>query len=178
MSNEAFYTWLGLKEDFTIEVLAIINIPQESALGWQEALQGIKDRGVKNVGLFVCYDPSGLEEAIYNVYSRSKQQSCTLHLQRNLLNQVRKRDRNECSQQMKAVFSPDDPVYTNDKAVEKFKHFISDWQEKYPVLNKYHKRKNLHRYFTYLEYDYRIRRMIYTTNWIERLNKSFRRTLK
>ncbi len=32
--------------------------------------------------------------------------------------------------------------------------------------------------FTYLNFDYRIRRMIYTTNWIERLNKSFRRTLK
>ena len=31
--------------------------------------------------------------------------------------------------------------------------------------------------FTYLNFDYRIRRMIYTTNWIERLNKSFRRTL-
>ena len=28
------------------------------------------------------------------------------------------------------------------------------------------------------EEGYRIRRMIYTTNWLERLNKSFRRTLK
>ncbi|HHP7240811.1 MAG TPA: transposase [Cyclobacteriaceae bacterium] len=26
--------------------------------------------------------------------------------------------------------------------------------------------------FTYLHFDYRIRRMIYTTNWIERLNKA------
>ena len=29
-----------------------------------------------------------------------------------------------------------------------------------------------------MKYDYRVRPMIYTTNWIERLNKSFRKTLK
>ncbi|MCP4354474.1 MAG: hypothetical protein GY793_02340 [Proteobacteria bacterium] len=33
-------------------------------------------------------------------------------------------------------------------------------------------------YFNYLQYDRRILRMIYTTNWIERFNKSCRRTLK
>lgn len=32
--------------------------------------------------------------------------------------------------------------------------------------------------FEYMKYDYRVRPMIYTTNWIERLNKSFRKTLK
>jgi len=33
-------------------------------------------------------------------------------------------------------------------------------------------------YFTYLDYDVRVRRMLYTTNWIERFNRSARRTLK
>ena len=33
-------------------------------------------------------------------------------------------------------------------------------------------------YFTYLKFDYRIRSMIYTTNWIERLNKDYKRTTK
>ena len=33
-------------------------------------------------------------------------------------------------------------------------------------------------YFTYLKYHHHIRNMIYTNNWIERLNKDFRRTLK
>ncbi len=33
-------------------------------------------------------------------------------------------------------------------------------------------------YFTYLQYNPQIRNMIYTTNWIERLNKDFKRTLK
>jgi transposase-like protein len=33
-------------------------------------------------------------------------------------------------------------------------------------------------YFSYLNYHPKIRRMIYTTNWIERLNKEFKRTFK
>ncbi len=38
--------------------------------------------------------------------------------------------------------------------------------------------ENKHILFEYMKYDYRVRPMIYTTNWIERLNKSFKKTLK
>lgn len=33
-------------------------------------------------------------------------------------------------------------------------------------------------YFIFLNYDYRIRSMIYTSNWIERLNRDYKRTTK
>jgi len=33
-------------------------------------------------------------------------------------------------------------------------------------------------YFTYLDYDYRIHNMIYSTNWIERLNRDYKRTTR
>ena len=29
-------------------------------------------------------------------------------------------------------------------------------------------------YFTYINYDYNIRNMIYSTNWIERLNRNYK----
>lgn len=40
------------------------------------------------------------------------------------------------------------------------------------------KEEDIKYYFPHLDYDPRVRRMIYTTNWIERFNKSCRRTLK
>lgn len=52
--------------------------------------------------------------------------------------------------------------------------FINRWQNKYPSFTKY-KKDRYRFYFTYLDYDYTIRSMIYSTNWIERLNKAFRR---
>ncbi len=48
----------------------------------------------------------------------------------------------------------------------------------YPFIRRYRNRSGLIYNFTYLNYDYRIRSMIYTTNWIENLNKQFRRVLK
>ncbi len=33
-------------------------------------------------------------------------------------------------------------------------------------------------YFTFLDFNHKIQRLIYTTNWIENLNKQFRRVLK
>ena len=33
-------------------------------------------------------------------------------------------------------------------------------------------------YFTYLQYDYRVSSMLYTTNWLERLHRDFKQTTK
>ncbi len=61
VATEAFYVLLGLKDNHTREVLGIVNIPQESASGWQEVLEDIKSRGVDKVGLFVFDGLTGLE---------------------------------------------------------------------------------------------------------------------
>lgn len=178
VNSEAFYIMLGLKEDYTREVLSVINMPQESAIGWEMNLRELQQRGVEQVGLFVSDDLSGIGQAIGKVYSQSSQQSCILHFQRNINSHIRKTDRALFSQELKQVFDPDNKDYTANKAIDNFKQVMLNWSDKYPGLNRYRQKPDLHKYFTYLDYDYRIRRMIYTTNWIERLNKSFRRTLK
>ena len=53
VSSEAFYVLLGVKSDYTREVIGIVNIPSESASGWKEVLQTIKQRGVKKIGLII-----------------------------------------------------------------------------------------------------------------------------
>jgi len=177
VGTEAFYILLGLKEDYTREVLAIINIPQESASGWQEVLEGIKARGVERVGLFVFDDLTGLDLVIGKVFAGSMQQKCILHFQRNLNKHIRVVDRKIFCEQVKEVFDPDNPMLTPDQAQENLKTTLGKWSKKYPVLLRTIDRQDLMAVFTYLNFDYRIRRMLYTTNWIERLNKSFRRTL-
>lgn len=178
VNNEAFYIMLGLREDYTREVLSVINMPQESAQGWEMNLRDLKLRGVEQVGLFVCDDLTGINKAIGKVYSQSSQQSCILHFQKNINNHIRKTDRLSFSQELKQVFDPDNKDYNTNQAITNFKQVMRNWSDKYPALKRYSAKMDLHKYFTYLQYDYRIRRMIYTTNWIERLNKSFRRTLK
>lgn len=178
VGTEAFYVVLGVKEDFTREVLAIINFPTESASGWLDTLQGLKQRGIEQVGLFIFDDLKGLDQSIGMAFSTAKQQKCILHFQRNLSKNIRVKDRKEFCQQVSDVFNPDDRYYTKEQAETNLKETLADWVKKYPSLQHSINRQDLSLLFTYLEFDYRVRRMIYTTNWIERLNKSFRRTLK
>jgi len=177
VATEAFYVLLGLKEDLTREVLSIVNIPQESASGWEEVLGAVKERGVNRVGLFVFDDLTGLDTVIGKVFAPSMQQKCVLHFQRNLNKHIRVNDRKAFSKELAHVFDPDNTTYTLEQAVNNLKEVLIKWSKTYPKLQSTTNRTDLHSIFTYLQFDYRIRRMIYTTNWIERLNKAFRRTL-
>ena len=177
VSTEAFYVLMGLKQDFTREVLSIVNLPTESASGWKEALSTIKSRGVETINLFVFDDLKGLDDAIAHQFNDSLQQKCTLHYQKNLSRKIRVKDRPQFCQGLKEIFDADQQI-TSQSAVENLKNYLREWISKYPSLNYQIKRDDLSLYFTYFKFSKKVRRMIYTTNWIERLNKSFRRTLK
>ena len=50
--------------------------------------------------------------------------------------------------------------------------FVNQWEKKYPVLRKY---KGLDiAYFTYMNFPVEVQKCIYTTNWIERLNRKYK----
>ena len=51
------------------------------------------------------------------------------------------------------------------------------WKKKYPILKKYKAERNI-AYFTYMDFPVQVQRYIYTTNWIERLNRKYKRTMK
>lgn len=176
--NECFYIILGLKEDFTREIIAIVNFPTESAQGWKQIFKDVKDRGVKSVGLIVSDGLSGLESSIAEMFNKSPHQKCIVHLQRILQAYVRSEDKKQLAADFRNVLSPDKEDYTKDQACEALMKFSEKWGKKYKSLSKYIAELEWQPYFTYLDYSVKIRRMIYTTNWIERFNRSCRRTLK
>lgn len=178
VGTEAFYVVLGLNKNFKREILAVINQPTESASGWEEVLQNLKKRGVKKVGLFVSDDLAGLDTSIRKVFPDSDHQKCVLHLKRNLARKLRKSYRANFLSTLSQVFDPEAPFTSIKSAVERLKRILRSQSDLYPSLNATIGRDDLELYFTYLKYDKSIRRMIYTTNWIERFNKSVRRTTK
>ena len=178
VSTEAFYVVLGVKDDFTREVLGVINIPTESASGWEDVLNTLKDRGMNEVSLFVSDDLKGLSTSISKVYPNSKQQKCVVHFQRNLGRQVRVKDREEFFLGLKKIFDPDNMRRTQVNSLRLLRAFLVTWSKHYPYLKGVSLRLDLSLYFTYLSYDRHVRSMIYTTNWIERFNKSVKRTTK
>ena len=87
------------------------------------------------------------------------------------------KDRKEFNAGMSRVFDPESGN-TPEEKVEELKVFLGKWETKYSIFSRTKRRKDLIKYFTYYRYSRPIRRMIYTTNWIERFNKSVRRTEK
>jgi transposase-like protein len=176
--NECFYIILGLKEDYTREIIAIVNLPSESSTGWKTVFTELKERGLKTIGIIVSDGLKGLESIIAEELPGTPHQKCIVHLQRLLQKQVRATDRNELADDIRYILSPDDTNYKIDEVLPRINKVSEKWRKKYKSLSKYLDTFEWQPYFTYLSYDVRIRRMIYTTNWIERFNKSARRTLK
>lgn len=176
--SEAFYILMGLKKDFTREIIGIVNVPTESSTGWELVLNELKQRGVSKVHLFVSDGLKSLEIAVAKVFNQSVHQKCIVHLQRNILATVRASHKAEIAADLRAVLDPDDENYTKLIAMERLAYFAEKWGKLYRHIKKLPEKEDIEYYFNYLDFDYRIRRMIYTTNWIERFNKSCRRTLK
>ncbi|BFT94893.1 MAG: IS256 family transposase [Minisyncoccus archaeiphilus] len=175
VENEAVYVAMGLKLDFTKEILGIYSIPEESADGWRSVLQDLKKRGVKQIISFTADGLTGLDTVIKEEYPNSLFQRCIVHLMRNIYKKVRVSDRTEIIQDMKNVFNVTDKNDTVIEGMKRFDEFREKWKKSYPSIDKMEDNEH---YFTYLLMPFQIRKLMYTSNPIERLNKEFRKVIK
>ena len=177
-SKEAVYIVYGIREDGLREVLALDVFPTESSVLWEEVLQSIKNRGVETTDLVVADGINGLENVIHGLFPIAKFQKCVVHKQRQILNKTRPKDKAEMATDLKEVFDNFNENATVEKAIEKLDSFCFKWKSKYPKIKNYFNIGIREYYFTYIEFPTNIRRMIYTTNSIENLNKIIKKATK
>lgn len=177
VKKEGYFTILGIKEDGTREVLTIVNHPTEGALLWQQELENLKTRGVKSIGLVVSDGLTSIENASAKVFPDAKHQLCVVHFKRNLLAVFPRTKRAEIGIELKEVFQVETKSTTPIASFEKLINFVQKWESKYPSIKSFKNERNI-AYFTYLDYPPQIQRMVYSTNWIERLNRDYKRVLK
>lgn len=177
VSKEAYYTILGVRPDRTREVLAIANFPTESSTGWKSIFEQIKSRGVERIDLFVSDGLNGVESAIAEYFSDAQVQLCSVHLQRNVLKHIKPKDKPEVIEDLKEVFQTGIKDDSISQGWARWLKFLDKHQKKYTSL-KHMREEKYRQYFTFLQYDYRARSMLYTTNWLERLNRDYKRTTR
>ena len=175
---EATYTIIAVQEDMSWDIIAVEHISTESSSGWAEVLQKLKDRGVQSTGLIIADGLPGLETSISKVFPMAKFQKCVVHFKRNILRKVRSKHKEEIAADLKEIFNVTDPNFTYEDAKNHFKLFESKWSSSYRFIKNLTNSIVTEYYFTFLKFDYRIRSMIYTTNWVENLNKQYRKVLK
>ena len=177
VSKEGYYTILGVKEDGTREVLSIVNHPTEGAILWQMELESLKERGVESVGLIVSDGLTSIENAIAKSFPDAAHQLCVVHMKRNILAVFPHTKRLEIGKELLEVFAIETKKITPIEGFKNLCNFVEKYKGKYPSLKSFSNQRNI-AYFTYLNYPSSIQRMIYSTNWIERLNRDYKRVLK
>ena len=161
----------SLKEKF----LGIYHLPE--MFRWMDRC----DKRIKGIegcqsAAFCTDEFTQIEQAILNTYPKSDIQRCIIHKKRNILKKLRNKDKREAMDDFNEVLDIDNPGHTISKALTKLNQFIVKWEKIYPNMKNMFVRKK--EYFSYLKYPFIMRRMVYTNNWIENLNKQIKRTTK
>lgn len=176
--KEAVYVAYGVTGRNTRELLALSISPTESTTTWKEIFYSLKRRGVENVSLVIADGITGMEDVVMEAWRKTKLQKCVVHKMRNVLGDIRPKEKAAVAEDLKHVFDNFDASATKLEAYKKVDAFVLKWKTKYSTIGRHFNKSTLEYYFTYIDYPPAIRRMIYTTNSIENLNKHIRKGTK
>lgn len=171
--SKAAYVVLGVNDDGYKDILGIWVGGNESSKFWLGVLNELKSRGVKNVDLFCVDGLTGFREAISAVYPFAGIQRCIIHQIRSSSKYVSYKHIKEFMSDLKLVYG----ALNEEAALEKLLEFKEKWQTQYPSAVKSWE-DNWDILSTFFAYPVEIRKIIYTTNIIEGLNRQFRKVTK
>ena len=171
--SRAAYVVLGVTMEGYKEILSITVGANETSKFWLGMLNDLKNRGVKDV-LFFCVDGlPGFKGAIGAVYPQAQVQRCVIHMLRNSFKYVNHSDLKKFSSDLKAVYNT--PKETaglagleavKEKWGREYPYAISNWEDNWEDISPF------------FQFSDNIRRIMYTTNIIEALDRQYRKVTK
>ena len=172
IASKAAYIMLGINMEGKKDILGIWIGENEGAKFWLKTLNEIKNRGVDDI-LISCIDGlKGFSEAIKTVFPETEIQQCIIHQIRNTTKYVgHKEKKSFCADLKKIYCAPDEEtaLAALEEMMDKWKQYeiyLQSWKKKWAELS------------TFFVYAPEIRKIIYTTNAIEGLNRQFRKVTK
>ena len=171
--KKAAYIVLGINEYGEKDVLGIWIGENESAKFWLSVFNDLKSRGVKDI-LILCSDGLiGMKEAITTAYPKTVQQRCIVHMIRNSVRFVSYKELKPFCEDLKTIYTS-----KNEKeGYEQLQKIKEKWKSKYPTAFKFWE-ENWDAICPFFSYSEPVRKIMYTTNTIESLNRSYRKYTK
>ena len=172
--NRPAYLVLGLNVEGKKEALAlVIGAGDESAKYWLKVLTDLRNRGLRQVCVVCCDGLTALPEAIEAVYADAWIQCCVVHLIRNSLKHVSYKDRKQIVKDLRPIYQ----AATEDDAYEALVVFEDRWGARYPMIGEMW-RRHWERFIPFFAFPAEIRKIVYTTNSIEAVNRQLRKIIK
>jgi len=171
--NRSVYLALGVNMEGQKELLGTWIAQTEGAKFWLGVITELKNRGIKDI-FIACVDGlKGFPEAIESVFPNTQIQLCIVHMIRNSVKYVSYKDQKEVCQDLKTIYKS----ATEQQAEISLDVFGKKWDSKYPTISQMW-RNHWEHIIPFFDYPEDIRKVIYTTNAIESLNRSLRKVIK
>ncbi|MGK7887715.1 MAG: IS256 family transposase [Leptolyngbyaceae cyanobacterium] len=173
--KQAVYVVLGITLDGNKEVLGLWIGPGEAegAKYWLKVLTDLKNRGLQDIFIACCDGLKGFPQAIGNVYPQAQVQLCIVHLIRNSMRYIPWKESRALAADLKQIYL----APTLEAAEAALVELGEKWDETYPVISQIWLR-HWENIIPLFDYPMDIRRVIYTTNPIESVNRSLRKVIK
>jgi putative transposase len=173
VAKVAVYLALGITLTGHKEVLGMWTANTEGAKFWLHVLTELKNRGVKDIFIGCVDGLKGFPEALGVVFPLTQVQLCLVHMVRHSLSYVGWKERKAVAQDLKAIYR----AATETEAEQALSAFEEKWGRKFPAIGKSW-RAHWPELVTFMKYPAEIRKVIYTTNAIESVNRSLRKITK
>ena len=173
VKNKAVYVVLGMNRSGEREVLGLWIEQTEGAKFWLKVMNDLRNRGVGDILIAVVDGLKGFPEAINSVFPKTLVQTCIVHLIRNSMSFVSWKDRKAIMPSIKAIYRAENA----EAALQRLDAFETEWGKRYPAIGQAWRRAWEH-VIPFFAFAPEIRKMIYTTNAVEALNRSLRKIIK
>jgi putative transposase len=145
----------------------------EGAKFWMQVLTDLKQRGVQDI-LICCVDGlKGFPEAIEATFPATTIQTCIVHLIRHSLKYVPRKHYEQVTKDLRPIYTALDA----DAALLELEAFEEKWGRQLPVIGQAWRSAWEH-VTPFMAFEPEVRRVIYTTNAIEALNRQLRKAIK
>lgn len=173
-SKVAVYVMYGVTVEGRREIVALhVGQGGESAAEWGRCLQDIKNRGVEDV-FHICSDGlPGLKEVLSEAFPLSSIQRCVVHKMRNCMKLIDDKDSRLVIKQLREVYT----AINESQARMRLDDFQAAWDGKYDCIVQLWE-KDWDELMACMNLGVRLRKITYTTNAIENLNREIRRVTK
>lgn len=171
--SKAAYIVVGIDDDGFKDVLGIWIGENETSKFWLKVLTDLKNRGVNRIHIFSVDGLPGFKQAILATYPESIVQRCIIHQIRYSTKYVSYKHIKPLMADLKAVYK----APNEETAYKNLLDFEETWGKQYPSCVKSWK-ENWDVISPFFAYSENIRKIMYTTNIIENLNRQYRKVTK
>lgn len=171
--NKAVYLAIAVNMDGKKELLGIWIGKNEGSKFWMQVVTELKNLGVEQIYVACVDGLKGFPEAINSVFPNTIVQLCIVHMIRNSVKYVSYKDLKAVTKDLKKIYTAN----SEEIAHLELESFAGRWDEKYPVISDIWQR-NWSGIVPFFGFPAEIRKVIYTTNSIESVNRQIRKIIK